>query len=61
MENELVACGVRLRACGEELILQSVKHEGLAVTIPLKQLEAWALRRMREEALQPAKNDAAAA
>lgn len=57
-ESAIQAGAVKLESRGENLKLTSAQHRGLSVTIPLRLLELWALRKMREEALQPAKEKA---
>lgn len=54
-ESTIQAGAVRLEGKGETLKLTSTQHRGLSVIIPLRLLELWALRKMREEALQPEK------
>lgn len=47
-----VGC-VTLSVRDGELVIAPVKVPGFEVSVPVKTLEAWALRKLREEAFQP--------
>jgi hypothetical protein len=55
MKQRLSVGAVIAEKAGEDLRLISAKTPALIVLIPAKRFEAWALRQMREEALQPEK------
>lgn len=40
---------------GDEVIVRSAKMHELLVRLPRRALEAWCLRKLRDEALQPSK------
>lgn len=55
MKSKAAICGsVSIEPNGDECVIRSVKFPDLFITIPLKVVEAWALRKLREETLQPA-------
>lgn len=56
METQAAICGsVSIEPKGDECVIRSVKFPDVFTTLPLKVVEAWALRKLREETLQPAK------
>jgi hypothetical protein len=44
---------------GDEIIVRSSKLHDLLVKVPRRTLEAWCLRKLRDEALSPEKNGTA--
>ena len=56
MKAQFAICGsISIESNGDDCIIRSVPHPSLFTTIPLKVIEAWALRKLREDTLQPAK------
>lgn len=56
MENlpAITVGAVKLEQSDNEVLIRSVKLPDLVVSIPLRTLEAWCLRKLREDALMPA-------
>jgi hypothetical protein len=59
MDSTRIAVGaVAFEAAGDAIVISSTKHPEVQVEIPARALEAWGLRKLREEALQPAAKEA---
>lgn len=56
MQSESIKVGsVTLSVKDGELVIEPVKVPGFHVCVPVKSLEAWALRKLRDEAFQPSR------
>lgn len=55
-QNPAIKVGaVTMEREGESVVIRSARQPQLSVSVPVKVLEAWALRKMRDEVLQPEK------
>lgn len=52
-EPRTVIASVWIEPAGDEIIIGSVRFPDVKINVPLRTLEAWCLRKLREEALQP--------
>jgi hypothetical protein len=57
MDTQIEVGAVLIELDGDDVVLRSAKAHDLFVRLPKRILEAWCLRKLREELLQPASSD----